>query len=75
MEQGLRADPTLAGSVTLAVTLAEGGRVTGAAITRRSWSGPGAAAAEACILERVRAWELPPAGAAGRYDFSFSFTR
>jgi hypothetical protein len=75
VEQGLRADPTLAGSVTVAMTLAEGGRVTGAEITRRSWSGDGAAAAEACILQKMRGWELPGGGAAGRYDFSFSFTR
>lgn len=74
-ESGLRVDPELAGTVTVAVTLAAGGSVTAAEITARSWSGDGARAAETCILQKVRGWSLPARGTAGTYDFSFSFTR
>ena len=76
-ERELRAtNPSLAGALTLAVTVSGGGRVTEAAVTRRTWSGPGSAEAEACILRAVRAWTLPPASeSAGTYALPLSFTR
>jgi hypothetical protein len=75
-EFGLKVNPSLAGSVTMALTLTGGGAVTNAAITGRTWSGPGADATEQCIVQRARAWKFAasPAGG-GTYEFSFNFTK
>jgi len=75
VERGLRADPELAGRVTLAITVSAAGTVSDAEVRDRSWSGAGADAAERCILQRVRAWRLAAAGGEGRHELSFSFTR
>ncbi|HKG91070.1 MAG TPA: AgmX/PglI C-terminal domain-containing protein [Gemmatimonadaceae bacterium] len=54
------ASPTLAGSATVAVTLAADGRVLKADIVRRSWSGGDSGhVVEQCMLSRVRAWKFP----------------
>jgi hypothetical protein len=75
-ESGLAANPKLAGSITVALTVAAGGSVTTASVTKRSWGGPGAAEAEACILRAVRGWRLPASGrAASTYSFPFNFSR
>ena len=56
-----RADnPNLAGSATVAVTLAADGNVLDAGIIRRSWSGKGADIVESCVLARVKSWRFPP---------------
>ncbi|CAA9351237.1 MAG: hypothetical protein AVDCRST_MAG11-3522, partial [uncultured Gemmatimonadaceae bacterium] len=75
LESGVRADPALAGSVTLTVAIDAAGAVGAADVTGRSWGGEGAAAAERCILEKVRGWRFPARGGGGSYEFSFSFTR
>jgi hypothetical protein len=55
-----RADnPNLAGSATVAVTLAADGNVLDAGIVRRSWSGKGADVVESCVLARVKSWRFP----------------
>lgn len=74
-EHGLKASTALAGSVTIAIAVAGNGSVSSATITRRTWSGPGAAEAESCILRAVRAWRLPPSRGAGTFSFPVSFTR
>jgi hypothetical protein len=75
-EFGLKVNPGLAGSVTMALTLTGGGAVTDAKITGRTWSGPGADATEACILQRARGWHFPASSAGGgTYEFSFNFTK
>ena len=75
-EYGLKVNPDLAGSVTVALTLTAGGSVTNATVSRRTWSGPGAAPAESCILEKARAWQFPAASSgAGTFEFSFNFSR
>jgi hypothetical protein len=75
-EYGLKVNPGLAGSVTLAITLTAGGSVTNVLVNRRTWSGPGAAEAEMCILEKARSWHFPPSSAGGgTFEFSFNFTR
>jgi hypothetical protein len=75
-EFGLKVNPALAGSVTMALTLTGGGAVTDAKITGRTWSGPGADATEACILQRARGWHFPASSAGGgTYEFSFNFTK
>ena len=52
--------PGLIGSATVAVTLANDGRVLAADVVRRSWSGgDGSADVERCVLERVRGWRFP----------------
>lgn len=48
----------LAGTLTVALTLADDGRVADAAIERRAWSGDGAAI-EGCVLGFVRRWRFP----------------
>ena len=75
VESGLRADPALAGSVTLAVALDGAGAVTSVNVAKRSWAGEGATAAEGCILQKVRGWRFPVREGGGTYEFSFSFTR
>ena len=74
-EHGLKASAALAGSVTIAIAVAGNGSVSSAAITRRTWSGAGAAEAEACILRAVRAWRLPASHGSGTFSFPVSFTR
>lgn len=75
-ESGLAANPKLAGSITVAITVAANGSVAGATVTKRSWSGPGAAESEACILGAVRGWRLPASGRAqSTYSFPFNFSR
>jgi hypothetical protein len=75
-EYGLKVNPGLAGSVTLALTMTGGGTVTNAVVNRRTWSGPGASEAESCILEKAKEWHFPasPAGG-GTFEFSFNFTK
>ncbi len=75
-EYGLKTNPSLAGSVTVAVTLTGAGAVTGVDITRRTWSGPGAAESESCIKQRMSSWKFPSSErGGGTYSFSFSFSR
>jgi hypothetical protein len=75
-EYGLKVNPQLAGSVTVAVTLTSDGAVTGVDITKHTWSGPGAAEAESCIKQRINGWKFPSSEhGGGTYSFSFSFSR
>lgn len=52
-------NPKLAGSATVAVTLAADGNVLDAGIVRRSWSGKGAETVESCVIARVKSWKFP----------------
>jgi hypothetical protein len=75
-EYGLKVNPDLAGSVTVALTLTAGGAVTNATVSRRTWSGPGASPAEGCILQKARAWQFPPSSTgAGTFEFAFNFSK
>jgi hypothetical protein len=70
--------PSLAGSATVAVTVAPDGNVVTADIVRRSWSGKGADVVESCLLSRVRSWKFPSSDSeAERQTMSFAviFTR
>jgi hypothetical protein len=73
VEYGLKANPSLAGTITTAITLTSSGSVTGVNITNRTWSGPGASEAESCVRSRIQGWKFP-AGTAGTYSFPFNFT-
>jgi hypothetical protein len=73
-EYGLKVNPSLAGSVTTAITLTSSGSVTSVDASGRSWSGPGASEAESCIRNKIRAWRFP-AGNEGTYSFTFNLTR
>lgn len=75
-EYGLKVNPSLAGSVSVAVTLTSDGAVTGVEITKRTWSGPGSAESESCIKQRISGWKFPSSEhGGGTYSFSFSFSR
>lgn len=75
-EHGLKVNPNLAGTVTVAVTLTGAGNVTGVEIARRTWSGAGAAESEACIRQRILGWRFPPSDqGGGTYSFSFVFSK
>jgi len=75
-EYGLKVNPSLAGSVTLSLTLTGTGAVTNAAVTNHTWSGPGSDAAESCILQRARAWHFPASQAGGgTFEFTFNFNK
>jgi len=64
-----------AGVVALRLTLGAGGTVRSAEIVRRSWSGPGAAEAEACLVRVARGWHLPSGQEGASVTFPISFTR
>jgi hypothetical protein len=75
-EYGLKVNPSLAGSVSAAVTLTAAGGVTGVTFTNRTGSGAGAGETEQCIEQKIRGWRFPSSDAGGgTYSFSFSFTR
>ena len=72
--EGLSRSPDLAGAVTLVVTIDRSGSVSAATIARRSWSGPGAAETEACMVNVARSWRFGAADESGTYEFPFSFS-
>lgn len=72
-DQGLAANPNLAGSVSVMLTLDPSGSVADAKVANRTWSGAGVAEAEACILQRVKAWAFPASSKSGTESYSFSF--
>jgi hypothetical protein len=65
----------LAGVVALRLSMGPAGIVRSADIVRRSWSGPGAAATEACLLGIVRGWRMPFAADGSTITVPISFTR
>ena len=74
-EFGLKVNPRLAGTVTVAITMTGSGAVTAANITNRTWSGAGSSEAESCIRSRIRSWKFPASDAGGgTYSFPFNFT-
>ena len=74
-EFGLKVNPRLAGTVTVAITMTGTGAVTGANITNRTWSGAGSSEAESCIRSRIRSWKFPSSDAGGgTFSFPFNFT-
>jgi hypothetical protein len=76
VEQGLKVNPNLAGTITVAITMTGSGSVTDADVTNRTWSGAGASPAESCILSKIRSWRFPASDAGGgTYSFPFNFTR
>jgi hypothetical protein len=75
-EYGLKVNPALAGTVTLAIELTGTGSVTSVAVVSRTWSGPGSSETEACIRSRVSGWRFPTSErGGGTYKFPFNFTR
>ena len=75
-EFGLKANPALAGTVTVAISLTGSGDVTGVNVANRTWSGPGAAESESCIRNKIRQWRFPAAAeGGGTYTFPFNFTK
>ena len=76
VENGLRVNPNLAGTINIAITLTGSGTVTGVDITNRTWSGAGSSEAESCIVSRIRSWKFPSSDVGGgTYGFPFNFTR
>jgi hypothetical protein len=74
-EFGLKVNPRLAGTVTVAITMTGSGNVTAANITSRTWSGAGSSEAESCIRSRIRSWKFPASDAGGgTFSFPFNFT-
>lgn len=65
----------LAGVVALRLTIGDAGMVRSAEIERRSWSGPGAAATEQCMVDVARGWRMPFAAAGATVTIPVSFTR
>jgi hypothetical protein len=65
----------LAGVVALRLTLGPAGTIRGAEIVRRTWSGPAAAATEACLLDMARRWHVPFGADGATITLPISFTR
>jgi hypothetical protein len=65
----------LAGIVALRLTIGAGGAVRSAEIVRRTWSGPGAADAEACLIRMARGWHVATAQEGATVTLPISFTR
>ena len=61
----------LAGTLTIAVSLGDGGEVRGSEIVRRSWSGDGADV-ERCVLATIRRWRFPSLEPDDDHDHSFA---
>jgi hypothetical protein len=75
-EYGLKANPNLAGTISVAVTLTAAGSVTGVDVTNRTWSGAGVSDTEGCIRQRILAWKFPSSDqGGGTYSFSFVFSK
>lgn len=75
-EYGLKANPSLAGTINVAITMTGSGSVTGVDITDRTWSGPGASPTESCIRSKISGWHFPSSSAGGgTYSFPFNFTK
>jgi hypothetical protein len=75
-EEGLKVNSSLAGSIAVTVDIAGRGHVRSARVSRRTWSGAGALAAESCILRTIGGWQFPATdGGSAVYTFPFSFTR
>lgn len=72
-DQGLSANSSLAGSVSVTITLDAAGAVTDAKVSNHTWTGAGVPEAEACILQRVKGWSFPPSSKTGAETYSFSF--
>jgi TonB family protein len=65
----------LAGVVALRLTIGAGGTMRSAEIVRRTWSGPGAADAEACLIKMARGWHMVSAQEGATVTLPISFTR
>lgn len=65
----------LAGVVALRLTIGVAGVVRSAEIVRRSWSGPGAADTEACLIRMASGWHVPSAQQGTTVTLPISFTR
>jgi hypothetical protein len=75
-EYGLKVNPGLAGTVTVAVTMSGTGDVSNVGIAQRTWGGPGASEAESCIKQRISGWKFPNSDrGGGTFNFPFSFTK
>jgi hypothetical protein len=74
VERGLKVNPSLAGTINVAISLTQPGNVSGVDITNRTWSGPGASETESCIRSTIARWRFPE-GQEGTYSFPFNFTR
>lgn len=75
VEYGLKQNPSLAGTITVAITIASSGSVSNAAITDRTWGGAGASSAESCIRSKIEGWRFPAGSGSGTYSFPFNFTK
>jgi hypothetical protein len=77
VENGLRVNPNLAGTITIAITITGSGSVTGVDVQNSTWSGKtGAAQSESCIVSRIRSWKFPSSDlGGGTYAFPFNFTK
>ncbi len=76
VEYGLKANPSLAGTIDVAITITGSGSVSNAAITSRTWGGAGASEAESCIRSKIESWRFPSSSSgAGTYSFPFNFTK
>ncbi|HWE41803.1 MAG TPA: AgmX/PglI C-terminal domain-containing protein [Gemmatimonadaceae bacterium] len=75
-ERGLKANPSLAGTINVAITITGSGNVTGVDITSRTWGGAGASETESCIISKIRSWRFPSSDlGGGTYGFPFNFTK
>ena len=75
-ERGLKVNPSLAGTINVAITLTGSGNVTGVDITSRTWSGAGSSEAESCIVNKIQSWKFPSSDlGGGTYGFPFNFTK
>jgi len=75
-ERGLKVNPSLAGTINVAITMTGSGNVTGVDITSRTWGGAGASEAESCIVSKIRSWKFPSSDlGGGTYAFPFNFTK
>jgi TonB family protein len=72
-EQGLAADPTLAGRVVVSFIISPTGAVPAATVSESSLSGPRSEAVTACIVTQVRTWTFPAPDGGGTVSVNYPF--
>lgn len=84
-ERGLKQDPTLAGTITVALDVDSTGSAANARVTRQEWvaregqrlgeEDPVVGSVHECVLERVNGWRFPAFVAPGSHEFELRFSR
>lgn len=75
-EYGLKMFPKLRGTLTVGLSLKEGGEVIGASVKHGKWTESGGKDVEACVVEHMRTWKLyREEVGTGKVTLTYSFSQ